>query len=97
MIELLDKMLEYALSGTIALLGWVGIRLHRRVDTLEKDMAEHKIKMAERTFTKDEIRLMFADLTGAVNRIPEEIKSGDHEIWNAITRLSDKLDAKADK
>lgn len=85
--------LQWILAAPIAIVGWIMKRLHAAVDDLQKDVDSlerrheaHRLHIAENYVNKPEMASFQA-----------EMRSWFGKLENAIDRICDKLDSKADK
>lgn len=82
----MERLFEWALGGIVAVGGWIIKRLHTRIDTIEKDVVQHKLDTANRCCTREELKQSI-----------DAINLTMRDIWEAMNRMNDKLDGKADK
>lgn len=72
-----DSLVTYVIGGVVALSTSIGAflvrNIYNRLMFVERDLAAHKVKVAENTITKNQIQEYLAGITEALQNLTREI------------------------
>jgi hypothetical protein len=82
----LQEIINTGIGASLAIIGWFARTLYDSIKEVKQDVDSHKLHVSENYVKKSEVDNLRSDMDKRFDRLEQ-----------MISRLSDKIDAKADK